>query len=353
MQPFSGRMPERPESGPIAIETVYMEGHVEWRRIIMSGKTLLDAFVRTLRQEAIGVLSVELIPQLGAHFPEFAPGSHIDLHLPNGLVRSYSLCNSFHEKNRYVLGILQDSRSRGGSRYVHEALRCGASIPISEPRNNFALDQTAAATILLAGGIGITPILSMYRTLREMNAEVRLIYCARSRRQAAFLDELERLGGDVQLHFDDEHDGKPLDLTSALASSPSGVHAYCCGPEVMLNAFEAACSQTGIEHVHVERFAGGAGLQASTVGGFTVELARSGKTLEISEGKSILRTLLDAGVDVDHSCEEGVCGACETRVLSGCPDHRDSVLSTEQKSANKVMMVCVSGLKSGRLVLDL
>ena len=319
----------------------------------MSGKPLLHACVRTLRHEAIGILSVELIPQPGEQFPEFSPGSHIDIHLPNGLVRSYSLCNCAHEKDRYVLGILQDSRSRGGSRYVHEALRCGASIPISEPRNNFALDHTASSTVLLAGGIGITPILSMYRRLRELDAAVRLIYCARSRGQAAFLDEIGRLGGDAHLHFDDEHDGKPLDLASALASSPPDVHAYCCGPEVMLDAFEAACGQAGIKHVHVERFAASATLQPSTAGGFPVELARSGRTLEVCDGKSILHTLLDAGIDVDHSCEEGVCGACETRVLSGCPDHRDSVLSAEQKSGNGVMMVCVSGLKSGRLVLDL
>ncbi|WP_395065385.1 PDR/VanB family oxidoreductase [Paraburkholderia silvatlantica] len=319
----------------------------------MSSKILLNACVRTMCREAIGINSVELVPEPGAHFPEFSPGSHIDLHLPNGLVRNYSLCNSYHEKDRYVLGILQDSRSRGGSKYIHEALRCGAFLRISEPRNNFALDEAAASTVLVAGGIGITPILSMFRRLRELGAPVRLIYCTRSRGQAAFLDEIEKLGGDVQLHFDDENDGKPVELRSAFASTLSGVHAYCCGPEAMLNAFEVACGQTGIEHVHVERFAANAALHAATGGGFNVELARSGRTLEVSEGKSILHALLDAGVDVDHSCEEGVCGACETRVLSGCPDHRDSVLNVEQRSGNKVMMVCVSGVKSGKLVLDL
>jgi ferredoxin-NADP reductase len=221
------------------------------------------------------------------------------------------------------------------------------------PRNNFALDLTASSTLLLAGGIGITPILSMYRRLREIDSPVRLVYCARSRKQAAFLDEIERLGGDVELYFDDEHGSQPIDLRSTLAACAPGGHAYCCGPEVMLNAFEAACAATGIHHVHVERFAASTELHADRSGGFVVELAKSGRTLDVSEGQSILRTLLDAGVDVDHSCEAGVCGACETRVLSGCPDHRDSVLSAAQRSSNRVMMVCVSGSKDGKLVLDL
>lgn len=319
----------------------------------MSSKLLLAARVRTMRHEAEDVLSVELIPPAGVHFPEFAPGAHIDLHLPNGLVRSYSLCNSFHQKDRYVLGILHGSRSRGGSRFIHEALRCGTSIEISAPRNNFALDESAFSSVLIAGGIGITPILSMYRSLREVNAGVRLIYCARSRNQAAFLDEIERLGGDVYLHFDNENGGRPLDLASTLAAQDRSVHAYCCGPEVMLSAFEAACDLAGITNVHVERFAASTRPPAPSEGAFSVELAKSGKTLTVIPGKSVLLTLLDAGLDVDHSCEEGVCGACETRVLEGCPDHRDSVLSPAQKAGREVMMVCVSRAKSEKLVLDL
>jgi ferredoxin-NADP reductase len=289
----------------------------------------------------------------GASFPTFNAGAHVDLHLPNGLTRSYSLLNSPTESNRYVLGILSDRQSRGGSRYVHENFRCGMTLPIGNPRNNFALDDAAESSLLVAGGIGITPILCMYRHLRGEGKTVRLVYCARSRTQAAFLDELAALGGHVDLYFDDEHDCKPFDLRGFLLTQPKHVHAYCCGPSVMLTAFEAACESAGIENIHIERFAADSTVVHSPGTSYTVELAKRGRTLKVPADKSLLDTLLEAGVDVDYSCREGVCGACETRVLEGCPDHRDSVLSMAEKKANKTMMVCVSGAKCGKLVLDL
>jgi len=334
----------------------------------MSSQQILQARIRTLRHEADGILSVELVPVKGEHWPGFAAGAHIDFHLPNGLTRSYSLLNDQSESDRYVVGILADAKSRGGSRYIHDNFRCGHNLNIGVPRNAFALDETAHEIVLVAGGIGITPILCMYRRLMRLNEaasvsalssakpaarRVRLIYCARSREQAAFIDELDALGGDIHYHFDAEHDGRPFDLHAFMAEQSPSVHAYCCGPGVMLDAFEAACAAAGIAHVHVERFAADTAVIDAPRAGYQVELAKSGLTLEVSPDKSLLDTVLAAGVDVDYSCMEGICGACETAVLKGCPDHRDSVLSKTEKASNKVMMICVSGCKEGSLTLDL
>ncbi|CAG9193191.1 Phenoxybenzoate dioxygenase subunit beta [Paraburkholderia tropica] len=313
----------------------------------------LQARVRTLRHEAQRIASIELVPVEGEVFPPFTPGAHLDVHLPNGLTRSYSLVNAPEDQGRYVIGVLHDEKSRGGSRWLHEELRCGATLSIGAPRNNFALDEAASSTLLVAGGIGVTPMLCMYRKLRERGRAVQFVYCARSRAQAAFLDELAALGGDVQLHFDDEHGGRPFDLAACLARQPSDVHAYCCGPGAMLDAFQSACAEAGIDNVHIERFAASAPVESAQRTGYTVELARSGRTLFVPAGKPLLDALLDADVDVEYSCREGLCGACQTRVLGGCVDHRDSVLTQSERAANDAMMICVSGAQSGTLVLDL
>ncbi|SDV48645.1 PDR/VanB family oxidoreductase [Chitinasiproducens palmae] len=311
----------------------------------------LQARVRTMRYEADGIVSVELTPLQAGTFPPFDAGAHIDLHLPSGVTRSYSLLNSTDERDRYVLGILSDVKSRGGSRYVHEQLRVGSVLGISAPRNNFALDESAAHSVLIAGGIGITPILCMYRRLRALGHSVQVLYCGRKRSQAAFLAELDALGG-VDTHFDDEAGGPP-NLKAYLEKQPRDAHVYCCGPAPMLGAFEDACRELGIEHVHLERFSADTTVARADDAGYIVELAQSGKTVEVPAGKTLLETLLEAGIDAEYSCMEGICGACETRVLEGEPDHRDSVLSTAEKASNKVMMICISGCKSGKLVLDL
>ena len=315
----------------------------------------LQAFVHTLRFEAQDTISVELRPVDGGEFPAFTAGSHIDLHLPNGLVRSYSLSNDSSERHRYVVGVLRDRASRGGSRCVHEALRVGLPITISEPRNHFALDEGAAHSVLVAGGIGITPMLCMARRLHSQGRSFEMLYFARERKSAAFLAELQALGMPLHLHFDAEAGGPP-DLRGLLAqrAPDAGLHHYACGPTPMLDAFEKFCSELGHANAHIERFTP-VEVKASTdaLANYTVELKRSGRFIEITPEKSLLDTLLEAGVDVDHSCCEGVCGSCETRVLEGVPDHRDSVLSPKEKASNKVMMVCVSGCKSETLVLDL
>ncbi len=310
---------------------------------------LLSVRVQAMRFEAQGIVSVELRQLDSVDLPTFEAGAHIDLHLPNGIVRSYSLSNSPTEHHRYVIGVLNDCKSRGGSRYVHEQLRVGSTMMISVPRNNFALDESATHSVLIAGGIGITPISCMFNRLRMCEKSVELFYCARSRKEAAFADDLLQQPG-THSHFDDEH-GAPPDLRAYLASQPKNAHFYCCGPTSMLNAFERICEDIGLCNVHVERFAAEK-VEAAQTGSYVAELARSNKNITVPTGKSLLDALLDAGVAIDHSCREGICGACETRVLEGEPEHRDAVLSKSERAAGKTMMVCVSGCKGQRLVLD-
>ena len=317
--------------------------------------TTLQAYVHALTFEALDTISVELRPQRGGDFPAFTPGSHIDLNLPNGLVRNYSLCNSSEERQRYVVAVLLDRASRGGSRCVHESLKVGMPITIAAPRNNFALVEDAAHSVLVAGGIGITPLLCMARRLKSLGRSFEMLYFARERKSAAFLAELQALGMPLHLHFDKEAGGPP-DLRALLArrSPDAATHYYACGPAPMLDVFEQACDDLGHANHHIERFAAVAvAASDAALASFTVEARRSGKSLQVTADKSILDTLLDAGIDVDYSCCEGVCGTCETKVLGGIPDHRDSVLSTKERAANQSMMVCVGGSRSETLVLDI
>ncbi|WP_312155366.1 PDR/VanB family oxidoreductase [Pseudomonas sp.] len=319
----------------------------------MSNSSTISALVHTLRHEAEGIISVELRPWGDTVFAPFEAGSHIDLHLPNGLVRSYSLLNPPSDQGRYVVGILRDRNSRGGSRFVHEHLRVGTELKISQPRNNFALDSRASHSVLVAGGIGITPIYCMFRQLLALGRSAELIYCARSRREAALLEQIAELGAKVIYHFNDEKDALP-DLPGYLAGRPADTHFYCCGPTPMLDAFESACENLGYAHAHIERFTAAELPPAEDAqDSYSVELSKSAKTLHIEPGLNLLDVLLEAGCDIEYSCREGVCGSCETRVLEGDIDHRDGVLTKAERAANGSMMVCVSGCKSRRLVLDL
>lgn len=315
----------------------------------------LQAFVQQMRHEADGIVSVELRPAGGGEFPAFDAGAHIDLHLANGMVRNYSLLNPPGERHRYVIGVLRDRASRGGSRYVHEQLRVGMTLPIAAPRNNFALHEDAEHSVLIAGGIGITPILCMARRLRELGRSFELLYLARSRTSAAFLQELARLEVPLKTHFDDEAGGPP-DLRALLAAHAprAGLHLYACGPAPLLDAFEKHCAELRHDNAHIERFAAVEHKPSDDARKtYVVKLVRSGKSLTATPDKSLLDQLLEAGVNVDHSCCEGVCGTCQTRVLEGVPDHRDSILSAKEKAGNQWMMVCVSGCRSETLALDL
>jgi ferredoxin-NADP reductase len=321
----------------------------------MSTINTLQAWVHTLSFEADDIISVDLRPAPDVVFPAFAAGSHIDLHLPNGMVRSYSLCNNSQERHRYVVGVLKDRASRGGSRCVHEQLRVGMRITISEPRNLFALHEDATHSVLVAGGIGVTPVLCMARRLKDLGRSFEFLYFARSRKSAAFVAEIEALGVPVTWHFDDEKGGPP-DLKALLGKRPvtASEHYYACGPAVMLDNFEKTCAALGHANAHIERFTAvevAAADDAKT--SFTVELRRSGQMFEVTPDTTLHKRLIEIKADVPFSCEEGICGSCETKVLEGVPDHRDMVLTDAERAANKAMMVCVSGCKSDRLVLDI
>jgi ferredoxin-NADP reductase len=287
----------------------------------------------------------------GGTLPPAEPGAHIDVHLPNGMVRQYSLVEADSDPGAYLIGVKLDPAGRGGSRYMHEQLRVGQILTISAPRNNFPLAETEAPIVLFAGGIGITPIWCMVQSLSRRQRPWQLFYSCRSRQDAAFLAPLAALGSLVGLHFDDENHGRFLDIAGLVAAQPDDAELYCCGPQPMLAAFEAATAGRPSERVHVEYFT--PKTAAALEGGFIVELARSRREFAIPAGQTILGVLLDAGVDVTYSCEEGVCGACETNVLGGEPDHRDNILTEKERAANRTMMICCSGSKSERLVLDL
>jgi ferredoxin-NADP reductase len=251
------------------------------------------------------------------------------------------------------VGIGRDRASRGGSRWVHEQLRPGALLQVTPPRNHFRLNEAAPAFALVAGGIGITPILAMARRLHTLGKPVRALVAARNREAAAFVDEMRALVPALTLHLDSEAGGPP-DLRAWLAALPRDTGAYGCGPAPMLEAFERGCAELGLADAHIERFAAApAAADAAPAGAYTVVLERRGRTIEVVPGKGLLDTLLDAGVDVPYSCMEGVCGTCETRVLEGEIEHRDGVLSAVEKKRGDVMMVCVSGCQGPRLVLDL
>jgi len=255
-----------------------------------------------------------------------------------------------------VVGVQNDRKSRGGSRYVHQQLRVGTTIAISVPRNNFKLVESAPRSVLVSGGIGVTPIWCMLQRLVATGAPVEMIYCARTRKEAAFRDAIEALAAenDVKLHwhFDDEQ-GAPPNLAALLAEKGADTHYYCCGPGPMLDNFEKTCEKLGFAHAHIERFAAAHIEVPAATEVFLVDCRKSGKTVEVPPGKSILDSLIDAGLDPDHSCKEGICGACETKVLAGEVEHHDGILSEQERASNKTMMICVSRCKRGPLVLEI
>lgn len=318
--------------------------------------TPIQLRVRALTWEAEGIFGVELVPaQADTQLPAFTAGAHIDLHVANGLVRSYSLLNAPGERQRYCIGVNRDAASRGGSRWVHEQLRPGQVIEAAPPRNNFPLDEQAPHTVLIAGGIGITPLLSMARQLSALGRPWQLHHATRTRRHAAFTDTLRTLadqaGATITYWHDQEPGGQRLDLAALVRDLPAGAHVYCCGPLPMLEAFEQATAALPPARVHVEYFA--AKEAAATAGGYSVKLQRTGRTLQVAPGQTILECLIAAGAEPPWSCGEGVCGTCETRVLDGVPDHRDLVLTAAEHAKNDRMMVCCSGAKTATLVLDL
>ncbi len=318
---------------------------------------MIDVIVQSVREEARGIKSYELVAVNGEILPPYQPGAHVDLHLDNQLVRSYSLTRPMPTggAKSYAIAVNLDTCSRGGSEHMHQAVLAGTPLRIDTPRNNFPLIDTACLSVLIAGGIGITPLWCMAQSLNELGRPWVLHYACRTRDVAAFAYDIEQLSssvhGEFHLWADDENGGSPLDVASVVRRAPKDSHLYCCGPSSMLDTFRNATATESSERVHLEYFRPTE--SAKSVGGFTVELVRSGVSVEVSEGCSILDALMMSGIDAPYSCCEGLCGTCETRVLEGIPDHRDNLLSEKAKAANQSMIICVSGSRSMRLVLDL
>lgn len=283
------------------------------------------------------------------------PGSHVDVHLPNGLVRSYSLSNGPGEKRGYRLTVARDPSTRGGSSYMHDSLKVGQAVKISKPRNHFRPAKTTALSVFFAGGIGITPFISMIARLDQWEQSWRLHYCVRKKESAAFINELSRMAGsgtgEVLLNCDDV-DGV-LDLGATISALPPDAHLYCCGPSGMLDTFRTIAADTGFpdEQIHFEYFS--ADVDNATEGGFSVLLNKSGREILVEPGETILQAIIKSGISLSYSCEEGICGACETRVIEGLPEHRDMILSEREREENQTMMICCSGSKTRKLVLDL
>lgn len=287
----------------------------------------------------------------GHALPAFTPGAHVDMQLIGGLARSYSLIGDPADGGRYRLGVQRDPLSRGGSRYLHDQARVGDLIAISHPINQFPLLEDAASSVFVAGGIGITPILPMTERLAGLGRAFVLHYGGRDRKTLPFQSRIARHDDKVRMAFSREPGGGRLDIAAIVDAAPADAELYCCGPRSMLDAFVVATAGRDPARVHVEHFS--AAEPAAVESGFEVVLARSDRTIPVPPGKTILDTLFAAGLDPPCSCLEGVCGQCETRVIEGVPDHRDRVLSPRERAANKTMMLCCSGSKSARLVLDM
>lgn len=298
------------------------------------------------------VVRLSLARPDGGDLPPWSPGAHIDLHVGSEaeLVRQYSLCGRPEDRQTWQVAVLREPDGRGGSAYVHDVVSKGQLIKVGGPRNNFELVR-AERYLFIAGGIGITPILPMIAEADRSAADWRLLYGGRSARTMAFTAELEALGGKrVELRPQDEHG--LLDLDSFLGDPVAGTVIYCCGPEPLLQAVEKACACWPSGALHVERFAPAEDPMAGPNEAFVVEFARSGVTATVPPDRSILEVAEELGVDISFSCGEGTCSSCETDILEGVPDHRDSVLTDEERAANETMMVCVSRARSARLVID-
>jgi vanillate O-demethylase ferredoxin subunit len=312
---------------------------------------MIKAVLADVTRETGDISLLEFHGYDGSALPPFTAGSHIDLHLPCGMVRSYSLVNCPGESHRYLIGVKNEPDGRGGSRFIHEQLRPGDQIEIDEPRNNFMLCENAPRAVLIAGGIGVTPFASMVPRLEQLGQPWELHYAARSPCSAGFVRHLAPYGPKVKFYYSAGANAARIDIDRLVAEVPRDTHVYCCGPRGMLSAFEAATAELPSAQVHLEFFGNAGGVAKD--GAFDVRLARSGQTITIRSGETILDALLKRGIDAPYSCLEGVCSSCETRVLSGIPDHRDLILSREERNANDRMLICCSRSKSDTLVLDI
>jgi len=311
----------------------------------------LTLLVRQVRLEATGVHSYELVDPDGGALPQAAAGSHIDVHLASGLVRQYSLAHDPAERHHYVIAVLREERGRGGSAAVHDTLHVGARVEVSAPRNAFRLAPDARKHILIAGGIGITPLKAMHHELAAANAHYELHYCAKTKAHAAFADELAAAG--AQFHFDGGDPRNGLDIAGLLRERPESAHVYYCGPAGFMTACAAATAHWPKDSVHSEHFSVPTTTAATptVTGAFTVEIASTGMRFEVGPEQSIVDVLNDNGVVVETSCVSGLCGTCKVGYTAGTVEHNDFILDDSER--DRFLTTCVSRASSPTLTLDL
>ena len=322
------------------------------RNLIMT-HALLKVRVASRIEAAQDIVAYDLQAQDGSPLPAFDAGAHIDIHLPNGMVRQYSLCNDPRERQRYRICVLRDPLTRGGSAAMHDLVQAGDELTIGMPRNLFALVPGAHDSLLLAGGIGVTPILSMAWHLHAQGAPFQLHYFTRSRARTAFHDELHGapFAGSAALWFDDADAGRPS-VPELLRAASTGTHIYACGPTGFLEYVTRSAQEAGLapEHLHIEAF--GAAPMAPGAA-FAVRLRQSGRSIPVGEQQTVVDALAAHGVDISVSCEQGICGTCITRVCGGLPDHRDQYLTDEEHARNDQFTPCCSRSLTPILELDL
>lgn len=327
--------------------------------LYMNTIPLLSVRVASKEPVAQDIISIELVDPAGAQLPEFAPGAHIDVHLPGGLIRQYSLLNDSSQRASFQIGVLLEPESRGGSIILHRQVQAGDMLQISRPRNHFGLVPAAGHSLLFAGGIGITPILCMARRLRAQQAGFMLHYSVRTRARAAFLDDIEAFvqTGHALVHFDDQPE-TALDFASVLSGAGPETHIYICGPAGYIDKVSGHARDAGIspDRIHVEHFAL-AEADKPVIGdhdvAFQVKLASTGEVFDIPADETITSALDRQGVYIPVSCEEGICGTCLTGIVEGIPDHRDTYLTDDEHAANDQFMPCCSRSRTPMLVLDL
>ena len=316
----------------------------------------LTVKVNAVTPEAADIVSIELAHPDGAPLPPFTAGAHIEFTLGDNLVRQYSLCNSPDERHRYVVGVLKQPNGRGGSSAMH-ALQVGSAVEITEPRNNFALaGREATSHLLLAGGIGVTPMMAMIAELQARKAEFLLHYCTRSPAHTAFQDRLRPLidEGKVVLHHDGGDPSRGLDIAATLAEPLPAQHVYVCGPSGFLAAARASVGAWPPHAVHFEHFDAVPLTEEQSAWDavpFQIKIKRTGELIDVPANRSIVNALRERGIEVETSCEDGYCGTCITRYVEGCPVHRDTVLSDQERKS--YVMVCRARCSSPVLVLDI
>ncbi|KWV54159.1 hypothetical protein AS026_02515 [Rhizobium altiplani] len=310
-----------------------------------------DVIVARINRETDRIRSYELRRTDGFPIPVYTPGSNITIALPNGMIRTYSLTDTGSEPDALRIAVLHQVTGRGGSQFIHHDVKTGDTLRVRGIANSFSLQDSARKHILVAGGIGITPILSMAKHLEQSGSSFEVHYAARSRGEAAFADILacDPFKDKVKFYFDDEN--QRIDLDGILSDFVSGTAVYCCGPPGLMNAVTSKSGHWPVGSVRLDSFEP---LDGNTDDQpFTVKLASTGQIFDIPPGKSILRVLRDHGVCVGSQCEQGVCGACLTPIVEGLPDHRDRVLSESEKRANDLVALCCSRSLTNSLVLDM